>query len=100
MGLFWTIGNNYGREAAASLNIKRSLELGKQLASMNRSFFSASGNIYGREAAAVLLASINNGTLLDNLNYGREAIVFLYLATGINKLWFTFGRIFELAQLL
>ena len=70
MGLFWTIGNNYGREAAASLNIKRSLELGKQLASMNRSFFPASGNIYGREAAAILK------WCKDNLDYAHKAVVF------------------------
>ena len=61
MGLFCTTGNNYGREeAAAYLNIKRSLYLTsnwEQLrpAAMKWPHWAFAENNYGREAAAFLL---------------------------------------------
>ena len=60
---FWTTGNNYGREAAAFLIWTTGIN--KWVT------FLASGNIYGgREAAAILKLC------KDNLDYGREAVVF------------------------
>jgi hypothetical protein len=73
MGLFWTTGNNYGREAAAFLNIKRSLYLtGTTTTAMKRPYWAFAENNYGREAPAFLL------------DYGREAAAFLN-SSNINK---------------
>ena len=56
MGLFWTTGNNYGREAAAFLNIKMSLYLtGTTTTAMKRPYWAFAENNYGREAPAFLL---------------------------------------------
>ena len=75
---------NYGREAAAFF------EFGNwnQLISHNW----VTGN-YDREATAFMnLASINYGSLLKNWDQ-RPADDFLNSATGINKFWFSFGKL-------
>ena len=67
----WATKNNYGREAAARQPF----------------YWTPAGN-YVREAAAAKCK--------DNLDYGREAVVFVFLnleKTGSNKLWFTFGQL-------
>jgi len=56
MGLFWTTGDNYGREVAAFLNIKRSLYLtGTTTTAMKRPYWAFAEKNYGREAPAFLL---------------------------------------------
>ena len=56
MRLFWTTGNNYGREATAFLNIKRSLYLtGTTTTAIKRPYCAFAENNYGREAPAFLL---------------------------------------------
>ena len=71
MSLFWTTGNNYGREAAAFLNIKRSLYLtGTTTTAMKRPYWAFAENNYGREAPAFLLDKrkqlrLRSGRLLE-----------------------------------
>ncbi len=73
MSLFWTTGNNYVRPRSGRL-LKMSLygQLGT-IAENNYGqrppFYWTAGN-YGREAAAILK------WYKDNLDYGREAVVF------------------------
>ena len=87
--LFWRTGNNYGgREAAAFL--KRS-QLGtaaeNNYGQRPPFYYWTAGKNYGREAAAILK------WYNDNLDYGREAVVFFNLETDSNILWFTFGQL-------
>ena len=73
--LFWRTGNNYGREAAAFLKRSQLGTAAENNYGQRPPFYYWTAGNYGREAAAILK------WYNDNLDYGREAVVFL------NKVW-------------
>jgi hypothetical protein len=83
MGLFWTIGNinygceaenKYGREAAAFLNIKRSLYLTSNLEQLRSQ---RSGRIGHLLRTTTTVAKRPPFNWINGNNYGREAAAFL-----------------------